>query len=113
MNVTPEKDVWLREGRTVYTLMHHGWVKGEEQFRNRLYFNLQYDHKTVTAKEAESVTADIVKAISAHGKLVQTLRKIVDRVDAAAPYTHFEVAMALVDIEGEVLKALAAAGEPV
>jgi hypothetical protein len=101
MNVTPEKDVWLREGRTVYTLMHHGWIKGEEKFRNRLYFNLQYDHKTVTAKEAENVTANIVKAINAHDDLVAGLREIMEQSVCGSWY--YEKAKSV----------LAAAGEPV
>ena len=101
MNVTPEKDVWLREGRTVYTLMRHGWIKGEEQFRNRLYFNLQYDHKTVTAKEAEDVAAFVQKALNEHDKLIAGMREIMEQSVCGSWYYE------------KAKSALAAAGEPV
>lgn len=34
---------WLAEGRTVYSLMHFGWRKGEEQFKNRFWMPVYKD----------------------------------------------------------------------
>ena len=34
---------WLREGNTIYALMHDGWRKGVEQFRNRFFAQVQVD----------------------------------------------------------------------
>lgn len=34
---------WQVDGQTIYALMHHGWRKGVEQFRNRFYVHVQAD----------------------------------------------------------------------
>ena len=44
---------WLRAGRTVYALMHAGWRKGAEQFKNRITITVQHDHECSEA-EAEA-----------------------------------------------------------
>lgn len=31
----------MQSGTTVYTLEHHGWIKGVEVFRNRFYASVQ------------------------------------------------------------------------
>lgn len=36
---------WLREGNTVYALMHAGWRKGGEQFKNRFSAYVQADRE--------------------------------------------------------------------
>jgi len=76
MEATTEKIVWQQEGTTVYTLMHYGWRKGEEQFRNRFWFGVQRDYATCTDKEAEDIAAFIVKAMNSHDQLVTALRQI-------------------------------------
>lgn len=45
---------WLREGNTIYALMHDGWRKGEELFRNRFWAHF-YADKDCPADELESV----------------------------------------------------------
>ena len=44
---------WLRAGRTVYALMHGGWRKGEEWFKNRITITVQHDRECTEA-EAEA-----------------------------------------------------------
>jgi hypothetical protein len=44
---------WLREGTTVYALMHSGCKKGVEQFKNRFYCSVQHD-KDCSEEEAEA-----------------------------------------------------------
>lgn len=44
---------WVRAGRTVYALMHAGWRKGAEQFKNRITITVQYDRECSEA-EAEA-----------------------------------------------------------
>lgn len=45
---------YLRTGTTVYALQHAGWRKGEEQFCNRIYANVQRGPDCST-EEAEAV----------------------------------------------------------
>lgn len=49
---------WKREGTTFYTLMHDCFRRGEEQFRNRIYFGVNFD-RTVTESERERFLADL------------------------------------------------------
>jgi hypothetical protein len=44
---------WLREGNTIYALMHHGWRKGVEQMRNRFTTFVQKDRE-ISDKELEA-----------------------------------------------------------
>jgi hypothetical protein len=34
---------WLKEGHTIYTLVHFGWRKGVEQFKNRFWASVYKD----------------------------------------------------------------------
>lgn len=54
----PEAGLWQREGRTVYVLEHHGWKKGEEQFRNRWMCTVQ---GYCDEKEQEEISELIVR----------------------------------------------------
>lgn len=45
---------WLRENATVYALMHSGWRKGVEEFKNRFSCYVQHDQKDSTPEEAEA-----------------------------------------------------------
>lgn len=44
---------WLRSGRTIYALMHAGWRKGAEQFKNRITITVQHNYECSEA-EAEA-----------------------------------------------------------
>jgi len=48
------KGPYLRAGTTVYALQHAGWRKGEEQFCNRIYANVQRG-PGCSMEEAEAV----------------------------------------------------------
>lgn len=36
---------WLRDGNMIYSLMHAGWRKGEELFKNRFHAYVQADRE--------------------------------------------------------------------
>lgn len=63
---------WIREGMTIYSLMHNGWRKGVEQFRNRFRLHLDFD-KECSEDEVEATTTLIEAApdLLAAAKLVQ------------------------------------------
>lgn len=44
---------WLREGNTVYALMHFGFRKGVEQFKNRFWAGV-YKDREVSEEEREA-----------------------------------------------------------
>ena len=44
---------WLREGHTVYALMHFGFRKGVEQFKNRFWASVYKDNE-VSEEEREA-----------------------------------------------------------
>lgn len=44
---------WFRDGKTVYALMHAGWRKGVELFKNRFYASVQRDAEC-SEEEAEA-----------------------------------------------------------
>lgn len=44
---------WKQEGRTVYALMHEGWRRGVENFKNRFYLQVQFD-RDCPESEAEA-----------------------------------------------------------
>ncbi len=48
---------WLREGSFVYALMSDGFKRGEEQFKNRFYFQVNRDHADCSQEECEAVAA--------------------------------------------------------
>lgn len=52
---------WQKEGRTVYSLMHHGWHKGEEQFKNRFWMPA-YKSPECPEEELEANVAFIAAA---------------------------------------------------
>ena len=54
---------WKRDGSTIYTPMHARWRRGEEQFKNRLYFSVYADAE-VSAEEKEQAIAEIHAALS-------------------------------------------------
>lgn len=48
---------WLREGSFVYALMSDGFRRGEEQFKNRFYFQVNRDHADCSQEECDAVAA--------------------------------------------------------
>jgi tRNA A37 threonylcarbamoyladenosine dehydratase len=63
-----EMTEWKRDGSTIYTLMHDRWRRGEEQFKNRLYFSV-YADADVPAEEKEQAIAEIHTALNEHDVL--------------------------------------------
>ena len=57
-----------RADSTVYQLMHHGWLKGIEQFRNRIWFNVNVDRESGISRE--EAAAFISVACNAYNGLV-------------------------------------------
>jgi len=53
MNTKHTPGPWLRKGHCVYALMHHAYVKGVEQFKNRFSVNVMFD-RDCHIKEAEA-----------------------------------------------------------
>lgn len=52
---------WLRDGLMIYALMHSGWNRGVERFKNRMYLALNTDH-SVSREEVEANAALIQAA---------------------------------------------------
>jgi hypothetical protein len=57
-----------RADSTVYQLMHHGWIKGVEQFRNRIWFNVNVDRESGISRE--EAAAFIAIACNAYNGLI-------------------------------------------
>lgn len=61
---------WLRIGAFVYALMHAGWRRGEEQFKNRINIQISAD-RDCPIEELEAVVAlvqaapDLLEALQA------------------------------------------------
>lgn len=45
---------WMRENTLVYALMHHGWRRGIEEFRNRFSTRVDHDQQSKNVEEAEA-----------------------------------------------------------
>ncbi len=75
---------WLREGRTVYALMHAGWRHGEEQFKNRFYFNVQADREC-PVEEAEA-NAQLIAAAPELLDALKYARRFLNQKDHDTKY---------------------------
>lgn len=62
---------WLRAGHTVYALMHAGWRKGEELFKNRFSVQVQHDREC-PVEEAEAV-ARLIRAAPDHAMICSAM----------------------------------------
>ena len=100
-------EAWIHEGSGVYSLMHHGWERGKEVFRNLLWFSANIDRnqsEVDRCKVAEYIAA-------AHNNLpaildrVQELEAEVSRLKAVQALLEPWVSNA--DLEASVLAALA------
>lgn len=68
---------WLIEGRTVYSLMHHGWNRGVEVLKNRFWASCYHD-RSVTDEEAEANA----RLIAAAPELLEALQSTWAVIDA-------------------------------
>jgi hypothetical protein len=53
---------WIRAGDAIYEMMHSGWLRGEEQLKNRIGIQFTFD-KTVSQEEREHWMKWIERAI--------------------------------------------------
>ena len=67
---------WKQEGRTIYALMHEGWRRGVENFKNRFYLQVQFDHDCPES-EAEANATHIATSNPA------TVLSLLDALDKA------------------------------
>jgi hypothetical protein len=77
---------WLIHGNTVYALMHHGWRKGIELFKNR--FSVQFSFDSSCSKEEIESTKQLIAAAP---DLLEALVQFVDEFDGC--YADGEPAM--------------------
>ena len=68
---------WLREGNTVYALMHFRWFKGVEQFKNRFWASV-YKDKDVSEEEREANA----RLIAAAPELLEALNEAKQQITA-------------------------------
>ena len=68
---------WLIQGNTVYALMHHGWRKGVEMFKNR--FSVQFSFDSSCSKEEIESTKQLIAAAP---DLLNALQSIIDDIDS-------------------------------
>jgi hypothetical protein len=68
---------WLREGSCIYSLIHDGWKKGVEVFRNQLSFNVNID-RNQNDVEREVVAQYLADAHNA----LPALLAYIDRLEA-------------------------------
>lgn len=113
-----EQIKWQRDGRTIYSLMHHGWRKGEETFKNRVYFYV-YADADCTPAEIEEVVAGIYAALTTAAEIaaradarIAELETLLRRIIASAdepgatdtPGGEARIDLALTDEAREILK---------
>jgi len=69
---------WLKEGQTIYALMHFGWRKGVEQFKNRFWASVYKDSEC--PEEERQANVDFIAA--ANPAAVLALLDEIDRLKA-------------------------------
>ena len=75
---------WLRDGNTIYALMHDGWRKGVELFRNRFFAQVHSD----VSCDAEEAIAN-ASLMSAAPIMLQALKEAVPHLEyMAGGMTH-------------------------
>ncbi|MDH2234618.1 hypothetical protein N5K37_32430 [Delftia tsuruhatensis] len=74
---------WLSEGNWTYTLQHAGWRRGEEQFENRLFAQVQPGRNSSLA-EANSIASLFAEAGNVLHETGLTPRQLVEQRDALA-----------------------------
>lgn len=88
---------WKRDGSTIYTLIHAGWRKGEEQFKNQFAFSVYADAE-VSAEEKEQAIAEIHAALSErdalraqNAALVEALTELVADIQPPALAAEWQI----------------------
>ena len=71
---------WIIEGSTVYQLMHSGWRKGEEQFKNAHYFRVEADKEA--PQSAEDVARRLVACWNEHDGLVHDNARLYESLNS-------------------------------
>ncbi len=71
---------WIRDDKLVYAIMHAGWRKGEELFKNRFWTWVYFDND-VSDEEAESTCCLIAAAPTQHEEMLRYL-PIIERAEA-------------------------------
>lgn len=64
---------WLRDGNTIYALMHAGWRKGEELFKNRFHAYVQSDRDCPDGERDANA-----RLIAAAPELLEALQGMID-----------------------------------
>lgn len=94
---------WIRDGLTIYALMHSGWRKGVEQFRNRFHLHLSFDREC----KAEEVEANAT-LIEAAPDLLAAAKIVLDglnaRIDSADGH-HVPVFDGIAELHDAIAKA--------
>lgn len=67
---------WLRENNTVYSLMHYGWRKGTELFKNRFHTYVQADKECPDDEHEANVLL-----IAAAPELLEALESALDALE--------------------------------
>lgn len=62
-----------RDGSTIYELMHHGWHRGVEVFRNRWWITVQVD-STISNETSWKIARDIQNALESHADMLAALK---------------------------------------
>lgn len=92
---------WLRENATVYALMHSGWRKGVEEFKNRFSCHVQHDQKDSTPEEAKANARRIASvpemeaALLAAHELADVSDEVIQNADRLGEYADPMVSMPL------------------
>jgi len=78
---------WLRDGNMIYSLMHAGWRKGEELFKNRFHAYVQSDRECPDEEHEANV-----KLIAAAPDLLEALKEarriVADSLEAFGECDH-------------------------
>jgi hypothetical protein len=90
---------WLRIGTTVYALMHAGWKRGVEQFKNRFTVQVQRDREC-SEEEAE-----------ANARLIAAAPELLEALKVARQFVHdgsFQIGWNIDRIDAAIAKATGA-----
>lgn len=89
MNTKHTPGPWIAEGRTIYALMHNGWKKGVEQFKNRFYATVYFDSEC-PEEEAEANA----RLMAAAPDLLDALQEMIAIVEIHSEATDNDFAWA-------------------
>ncbi|CAM3930338.1 hypothetical protein [Delftia tsuruhatensis] len=81
--IKPSEGNWRAEGNCFYTLQHAGWRRGEEQFENRLFGQVQPGRNTGLS-EANPFASLFAEAGNVFHETGLTPRQLVEQRDALA-----------------------------